>query len=878
VTQRLHWRPFRAFRGGTISSIVIGSTISHYKIVEKLGEGGMGVVYKAEDLKLGRFVALKFLPPHLLGSEEHKARFLQEARAAAVLDHPNICTVYEIDEVEGRALLAMAFLDGRTLKEKIAERPLPLAEALDITIQTAQGLQAAHEKGIVHRDIKPANIMITAQGRIKIMDFGLAQLGDRTKLTAPGTKLGTPAYMSPEQAEGKPADRRTDLWSLGVVLYEMVSGRMPFPGEAEAAVAYGILYSDPEPLTALRSGLPVELDRIVAKTLAKEPALRYQHVEDLVVDLRAMAAQLEPGKLSARRPVKKAPRRRGYLWAGAAVALLALALSFAYFRKSAPPTSAEWERITDFPDSATSPALSPDGRMVTFIRGASTFFGKGEIYVKMLPDGQPVQLTNDGLNKMSPVFSPDGSRIAYTVVVDAGSVWDTWIVPVLGGQPRRWLPNASGLMWLDNRRVLFSEIKTGMHMALVTATESRGEARDLYVPPLERGMVHRSYPSPDGKWVLLVEMENQGFVQCRVVPFDGSSEGRRVGPSGSCTTAAWSADGEQMYLGSNSGGSFHIWRQPFPDGTPEQITFGPTQEEGLALTPDGRSLLTSVGMEQSSVWVRDQRGERQASSEGNALLSSSLPHAFSPDGRRLYYLAEGALWAAELDSGRNERLLPDFERISDYDISRDGKQVAFSTLDSENRSHLWLAPLDLGSPPKALAPADADSPHFGPDGEIFFRGIEHGQNFIFRLAADHEKWGKVASEPVVGVISASPGGEWVVAGSKGYLMTAYPAEGGAGVRLCVRCFVGWTGDGKSLFVSWLVDIPSRQTRTYVLSIPDGSAFPALPPGGIETEEQLAALGSALSGEGVVGSFASDASVYAFTRSSQQRNIYKIPLP
>jgi hypothetical protein len=238
-------------------------------------------------------------------------------------------------------------------------------------------------------------------------------------------------------------------------------------------------------------------------------------------------------------------------------------------------------------------------------------------------------------------------------------------------------------------------------------------------------------------------------------------------------------------------------------------------------------------------------------------------------------LSGGALWTAELASGRNERLLPDFEDIVNYDISRDGKQVAFSTVDSRQRTQLWLAPLDLSSPPKTLGPA-ADCPHFGRDGEIFFRGIEDGRNFIFRLAANHEQWEKVASEPVVSVITASPGGEWVVGAVSGYV-TAYPAEGGAPVRLCANCLVGWTGDGKSLFVSRFVDTPRRRVRTHVLSIPAGSAFPRLPPGGIETEEQLAALGGVLLGEGGVGIPGPDASVYAFARSSEQRNIYKIPL-
>ena len=260
---------------------MVGQTISHYRIIEKLGEGGMGVVYKAEDIKLGRTVALKFLPPHAL---ENRGRFLREAQAAAALNHPNICTVHEIDEEHG--FLAMEYIDGITVKDKIAARPLPLEEALGIATQTCAGLEAAHEKGIIHRDIKPANLMLITDGRVKIMDFGLAQIGgDRTRLTRTGSILGTPAYMSPEQAQGLAVDRRTDIWSVGAVLFEMATGRLPFPGDSDAGVVHAILYMAPEPVTALRSGVPVELDRIVGKALAKDPKSRYQHVEDLAVDL-----------------------------------------------------------------------------------------------------------------------------------------------------------------------------------------------------------------------------------------------------------------------------------------------------------------------------------------------------------------------------------------------------------------------------------------------------------------------------------------------------------------------------------------------------------------------------------------------------------------
>ena len=269
---------------------MIDQTVSHYKITEKLGGGGMGVVYKARDLKLDRFVALKFLPQELSAEEEHNQRFIHEAKAASALDHPNICTIYEIGESEdGQTFIAMAYCQGETLKKKIERRPLPLPEVLDVAVQAGRGLAKAHQQGIVHRDIKPANLMMTTDGVVKIVDFGLARLGDATQLTQTGSTLGTPAYMSPEQALGEKADRRSDIWSLGVVLYEMVTGQLPFKGEVQAAIAYSIVNEEPEPVTALRSGVPIELDRMINKALAKDRADRYQHVDDMLVDLQVFA-------------------------------------------------------------------------------------------------------------------------------------------------------------------------------------------------------------------------------------------------------------------------------------------------------------------------------------------------------------------------------------------------------------------------------------------------------------------------------------------------------------------------------------------------------------------------------------------------------------
>ncbi len=267
---------------------MIGRTISHYKILERLGEGGMGVVYKAEDLKLQRPVALKFLPARALGDSEAKERFLREARAAAALQHPNICTVHEIDEEEGQTFIVMAYIDGHELTEEIGEGPLPIARAVDLATQIAQGLEEAHNNGTVHRDVKPANIMVTSQGRAVVMDFGLAQLASSTaRLTREGSTVGTSAYMSPEQMGGETVDQRTDIWALGVVLYEMLAGQLPFRGEYEQAIQYSIVYEDPESLRKARPDVPADIENIISKILEKKPAERYQQLGDLIADLQA---------------------------------------------------------------------------------------------------------------------------------------------------------------------------------------------------------------------------------------------------------------------------------------------------------------------------------------------------------------------------------------------------------------------------------------------------------------------------------------------------------------------------------------------------------------------------------------------------------------
>ena len=402
-------------------TVMVGETISHYKITAKVGEGGMGVVYKAQDTKLDRPVALKFLAPHLLRDEEGRKRFEREAKAAAKLDHPNICTVYEIDEFNGRTFIAMAFLEGRTLSERIKEGPLKLPEALSIASQMAEGLEAAHEKGITHRDIKPDNVMLMAgsRGLVKLMDFGLAQLTGSSKFTREGTTLGTVNYMSPEQAAGARTGHATDIWSLGVVLYEMVAGQRPFRGEFDQAILYSIMNEPPEPLTAVRTGVPKELERIASKCLAKDKANRYQSAGEMIVDLRNLGEELRgasfktaPGK-DFQIPVSRRSRAGWYVAAAvAAIALIAVAggwLGLFSPAPGAPEAPLAVVPLTSYAGSERRPSFSPDGNQVAFSWDGENQDNR-DIYVQLVGSGSPLRLTTNPARDSAPAWSPDGAQ------------------------------------------------------------------------------------------------------------------------------------------------------------------------------------------------------------------------------------------------------------------------------------------------------------------------------------------------------------------------------------------------------------------------------------------------------------------------------------
>ncbi len=732
---------------------LVGKTVSHYRIIERIGAGGMGVVYKAEDTKLGRTVALKFLPPEMTRDRKAKERFVAEARAASAIEHSNICTIYEVDEIEDdRIFIAMACYEGKTLKDRIAEGPIELREALDIASQVAHGLAKAHAHGIVHRDIKPGNIFITDDKEVKIVDFGLAKLAGQVRLTSTGKTMGTVSYMSPEQARGEETCPNTDIWALGVVLYEMVTREVPFKGDYDVAAIYSIMNDTPPSMSGIRPGIPEELENIVKKALAKNRAERYEDANELLSDLSALKQQLDFSTFTGTNEWKF--KNKGRRWvlavATAAVAVAAVAVvwwAVANREGSQHGLPGQAHEVTNSDAWQGDPALSPDGGTVAYTSNES---GNKEIYIANVRSRRILNLTNNPAPDYYPAWFPNGDFIAF--VSERGGAPGIWKMSSLGGGATLLVGNAADpAISPKGDWIAFSALQpNGYKWIGIAPLANPGDIRILTGP--SDGMWEHQRPawSPDGKTICYATRQDLWVVSSSGGP------AKRLSKNGMMDfNPAWSSDGKYVYFSSERGGTLALWRIGAKGGEPDRCTQGPGYESDPSVNRDGSRFAYTTRREPGALYIRDMKSETTTKVAG--IRSTDLA-AIAPDGSKVVFASDRGgstddLWIQPLDKGISAgqpwRLTEDTAHASCPAFSRDGKWIAYYRILGERRD-IYTIPASGGRPIMFTDdPAPDFQPAWSPDGEkLTFaseRGDTRGRSHIW-IAPVSE--GKPAGPPI----------------------------------------------------------------------------------------------------------------------------------
>jgi len=766
---------------------MLGQTISHYQVLEKLGEGGMGVVYKAKDTHLGRLVAIKVLPAERVANPERKRRFIQEAKAASALNHPNIVTIHDIAFEDGRDFIVMEYVAGKTLDQLIGRKGLKLSETLKYSIQMADALAVAHAAGIVHRDLKPANVMVTEKGLVKVLDFGLAKLTeaapgdelgetlsgrDQAPHTEEGAILGTVAYMSPEQAEGKKVDARSDIFSFGSLLYEVITGRRAFRGETKVSTLSAILKEEPQPPSSVAEDVPRDLEKIVARCMRKDPARRFQLMEDVKIALEELKEESDSGKLTTEAPAQLAAAQKppNRLLAAGLLALgLALIGAGIWLRVFHPGvTGGPPPRVvplTSYPGLEIEPALSPDGKQVAFAWNGEKE-DNFDIYVKLVDAGTPLRLTTNPLPDYSPAWSPDGRYIAFIRWSELGT--QVYVIPALGGSERKvtqtaaiaadtgtastgyrlsWSPDGKSLAIVDR-----GSPKEPNSIYLVS-TETR-EKRRLTFPPADYpGDVYPAL-SPDGGTLAFVRIQGAAAQDVYLEACGGgkpSAEPRRLTfDERNVNGIDWTPDGRSVIFSSNRSGTYEMWRIPASGGQPERLALG--DGDHPSISRDGHRLAFSRSISDYNIWR----------ASGPAATGKGTPPT---------------------------RLIASTQSEYQPQFSFDGKRIVFGSSRSGS-FEIWVCDSEGLNPVQLTSfggPA-LGSPRWSPDGRwIAFDCINEGHWDIYVMSAEGGAARRLTTEPSLDVRpSWSRDGRWIYFGSNrsgDWQIWKLPAEGGAAVQV-----------------------------------------------------------------------------------------------
>jgi Tol biopolymer transport system component/predicted Ser/Thr protein kinase len=733
---------------------MIGETIGHYRVLEKLGEGGMGVVYKARDTRLDRFVALKFLPPEKIADPERKARFVQEAKSASALNHPNIITIYDI----GENFIAMEYVAGKTLGEMIGRKGMKLSEALRCAIQVADALARAHSAGIIHRDLKPANIMVDEHGLVKVLDFGLAKLTETvapasagefepTRTIKPhteeGTVVGTAAYMSPEQAEGKPVDARSDIFSFGAVLYEMISGQRAFRGDSRMSTLSAVLHKEPPPMGA---EIPRELERIILRCLRKDPARRFHLMVDLKVELEDVRGESDSRMPAAEGPAR-ARRRRRWLLAAAAVAvpLLAVVAWVLISKGGTPVLPPSVVPLTSYPGSELYPSFSPDGNQVAFAWDGEKQ-DNFDIYVKLVGTGTPLRLTTDPATDSDPAWSPDGRQIAF--VRQQGDQASVQLISPLGGPERKLtdfrLTTPPSISWSpDGKWLALAEVEPRGTNGIFLIPVERGERRRL--TSNSTAIDHSPAFSPDGRFLAYASCT--GIYSCDVYLVElgpdllPRGQPRRLTRQDSdIVGVAWAADGRSVLCGASLGAGVtsYLWRVPI-SGTvkPERLELAGPQARQPAIPRVGHRLAYVQGGRDADIW------KWEAGAAAKNFISSTLIDnnaQFSPDGKRIAFSSSRSgvmeIWVCGSDGSNPVQLTNGLGRHQGTPRwSPESRWIAFDSQDEDGHWDVYVIDA-AGGQSRRITPYPSDEfiPNFSRDGKwIYFSSNRGGKFEIWRI-------------------------------------------------------------------------------------------------------------------------------------------------